>query len=63
LTARLEARCVEQLARYKRPVEIRVVTGFPIGPTGKVRRAEVRRRVAGGDGGRRPPAGSAAVGR
>jgi acyl-CoA synthetase (AMP-forming)/AMP-acid ligase II len=63
LAARLEARCVEQLARYKRPVEIRVVTGFPIGPTGKVRRAEVRRRIAvqTADAGGRT--GSAAVSR
>ncbi|HEY2202958.1 MAG TPA: AMP-binding protein [Pseudonocardia sp.] len=46
LVERLTARCAAELARYKRPVEIRVVTGFPLGPTGKVRRAELRRRLA-----------------
>jgi len=46
LLARLTARCAEQLARFKRPAEIRVVGGFPLGPTGKVRRTELRRQLA-----------------
>jgi acyl-CoA synthetase (AMP-forming)/AMP-acid ligase II len=46
LVARLTARCAEQLARFKRPAEIRVVGGFPLGPTGKVRRTELRRQLA-----------------
>jgi oxalate---CoA ligase len=47
LVARLTARCAAELARYKRPVEIRVVGSFPLAPTGKVRRADVRRELAG----------------
>jgi acyl-CoA synthetase (AMP-forming)/AMP-acid ligase II len=43
---RLQARCVTHLARFKRPVEIRVVDALPLGPTGKVRRAELRLRLA-----------------
>jgi acyl-CoA synthetase (AMP-forming)/AMP-acid ligase II len=46
LVRRLTARCAEQLARFKRPAEIRVVGGFPLGPTGKVRRTELRRQLA-----------------
>jgi acyl-CoA synthetase (AMP-forming)/AMP-acid ligase II len=46
LVERLAARCAEQLARFKRPAEIRVVGGFPLGPTGKVRRTELRRQLA-----------------
>jgi acyl-CoA synthetase (AMP-forming)/AMP-acid ligase II len=42
LVARLGERCAHELAPFKRPVEIRVVGRFPVGPTGKVRRAEVR---------------------
>jgi oxalate---CoA ligase len=42
LVARLGERCVQELAPFKRPVEIRVVERFPVGPTGKVRRAAVR---------------------
>jgi len=46
LPARLEERCARQLAPFKRPVEIRVVERFPVGPTGKVRRAAVRSGLA-----------------
>lgn len=42
LVDRLGERCAEELAPFKRPVEIRVVERFPVGPTGKVRRAAVR---------------------
>jgi acyl-CoA synthetase (AMP-forming)/AMP-acid ligase II len=43
---RLGERCARELAAFKRPVEIRVVERFPVGPTGKVRRAAVRAGLA-----------------
>ncbi|GAA1297560.1 AMP-binding protein [Pseudonocardia xinjiangensis] len=43
---RLVARCATHLARYKRPAEIRLVGAFPLAPTGKVRRTELRRQLA-----------------
>jgi acyl-CoA synthetase (AMP-forming)/AMP-acid ligase II len=46
LVERLVQRCAEQLARYKRPTEILVIGSFPLGPTGKVRRTELRRQIA-----------------
>lgn len=46
LVAALRRRCTERLARYKRPAEILLVESLPVGPTGKVRRAEVRRLLA-----------------
>ena len=46
LSARLAERCARELAAFKRPVEIRVVERFPVGPTGKVRRAAVRAGLA-----------------
>jgi acyl-CoA synthetase (AMP-forming)/AMP-acid ligase II len=46
LLERLAARCTERLARYKRPAELIVMGAFPLGPTGKVRRTELRRQVA-----------------
>ncbi|GAA1873678.1 acyl--CoA ligase [Pseudonocardia ailaonensis] len=46
LVAALERRCTERLARWKRPAEIRLVETFPVGPTGKIRRAELRRTLA-----------------
>ncbi len=46
LVERLGERCVGELAAFKRPVEIRVVERFPVGPTGKVRRAAVRAELA-----------------
>jgi acyl-CoA synthetase (AMP-forming)/AMP-acid ligase II len=42
----LERRCTQRLARYKRPAELIVMGAFPLGPTGKVRRTELRRQVA-----------------
>jgi acyl-CoA synthetase (AMP-forming)/AMP-acid ligase II len=38
--------CDERLARYKRPVEIRLAASLPVGPTGKVRRRELRDGLA-----------------
>ncbi|WP_433287530.1 class I adenylate-forming enzyme family protein [Pseudonocardia sp. CA-142604] len=46
LVRRLVKRCTVHLARYKRPAEIRLVGGFPLAPTGKVRRTELRRQLA-----------------
>ncbi|NMH97933.1 AMP-binding protein [Pseudonocardia acidicola] len=46
LVRRLDERCAEQLSRFKRPAEIRVVRGFPVGPTGKVRRRALREQLA-----------------
>jgi acyl-CoA synthetase (AMP-forming)/AMP-acid ligase II len=46
LVGRLGERCARELAAFKRPVEIRVVARFPVGPTGKVRRAAVRAGIA-----------------
>jgi acyl-CoA synthetase (AMP-forming)/AMP-acid ligase II len=43
---RLAERCARELAAFKRPAEIRLVDGFPVGPTGKVRRAAVRDGLA-----------------
>lgn len=45
LADRLTARCAERLARFKRPAEIRVMESFPLGPTGKVRRAVLREEL------------------
>jgi acyl-CoA synthetase (AMP-forming)/AMP-acid ligase II len=44
--AALRARCDEQLARFKRPVEIDVVADLPRAPAGKIRRTEVRKMAA-----------------
>ncbi len=38
----LAGRCATHLSRFKRPAEIHVVTAFPVGPTGKVRRRRLR---------------------
>lgn len=46
LLERLADRCTERLARYKRPAELIVMGAFPVGPTGKVRRTELRKQVA-----------------
>jgi acyl-CoA synthetase (AMP-forming)/AMP-acid ligase II len=46
LAADLGAICSERLARYKRPVEIRVTPALPLGPTGKVRRRDLRAALA-----------------
>jgi acyl-CoA synthetase (AMP-forming)/AMP-acid ligase II len=42
----IEERCAATLSRYKRPVEIRVEAPHPAGPTGKVRRSQVKTIVA-----------------
>jgi acyl-coenzyme A synthetase/AMP-(fatty) acid ligase len=43
LASRLERRCSTELSRHKRPAKIIVADQLPVGPTGKIRRAEVRR--------------------
>jgi oxalate---CoA ligase len=50
LAADLADRCTRALSRYKRPAEICVTESLPAGPTGKVRRAEVRQMAAAGSG-------------
>jgi acyl-CoA synthetase (AMP-forming)/AMP-acid ligase II len=47
LAERLAQRCADQLAPFKRPAAIRLVDAIPVGPTGKVRRADVRRLLDG----------------
>jgi len=42
----LSARCRSDLSPFKRPAEITVAASLPAGPTGKVRRGELRRLVA-----------------
>ncbi|HEX6492735.1 MAG TPA: AMP-binding protein [Candidatus Dormibacteraeota bacterium] len=46
LASELAGICAQRLARYKRPVEIRVTPALPLGPTGKVRRRELRAALA-----------------
>jgi oxalate---CoA ligase len=46
LVIQLHRRCARALSAFKRPVEISVAETLPAGPTGKVRRADVRRRAA-----------------
>jgi acyl-CoA synthetase (AMP-forming)/AMP-acid ligase II len=46
LAGELDRICAERLARYKCPVEIRVSAALPVGPTGKVRRRELRAALA-----------------
>ncbi|HEX3460326.1 MAG TPA: AMP-binding protein [Acidimicrobiales bacterium] len=43
LPARLEARCDQFLGRHKQPAEFVLMASLPVGPTGKVRRADLRR--------------------
>jgi acyl-CoA synthetase (AMP-forming)/AMP-acid ligase II len=45
----LGRRCAAVLSRYKRPARILVAETLPAGPTGKIRRAEVRRLAADPD--------------
>ncbi|MFN2608203.1 MAG: AMP-binding protein [Acidimicrobiales bacterium] len=45
VTADLEDRCRSALSRFERPASITVVAALPAGPTGKVRRAELRRAL------------------
>ena len=42
LPARLEARCEQFLGRQKHPAEFVLMASLPVGPTGKVRRADLR---------------------
>ncbi|HKA02784.1 MAG TPA: hypothetical protein VKD67_00600, partial [Acidimicrobiales bacterium] len=46
LAGDLSARCRSDLTAFKRPTEITVAESLPAGPTGKVRRGELRRLVA-----------------
>jgi acyl-CoA synthetase (AMP-forming)/AMP-acid ligase II len=46
LTEELHDRCRRALSAFKRPAEISVAEALPCGPTGKVRRADVRRQAA-----------------
>jgi acyl-CoA synthetase (AMP-forming)/AMP-acid ligase II len=46
LAEELDRLCADQLPRYQRPVEIRVSEALPAGPTGKVRRRDLRAVVA-----------------
>jgi acyl-CoA synthetase (AMP-forming)/AMP-acid ligase II len=46
LVHRLRLRCEQQLHRAKRPVEFRIVAGFPVTPTGKVLRRQLRELLA-----------------
>jgi acyl-CoA synthetase (AMP-forming)/AMP-acid ligase II len=44
----LTARCIAELPRFKRPMEISVVSDLPRAPTGKVQRSKVRDLAASG---------------
>jgi acyl-CoA synthetase (AMP-forming)/AMP-acid ligase II len=46
LTGELHDRCSRSLSAFKRPADISVAETLPCGPTGKVRRADVRRQAA-----------------
>jgi acyl-CoA synthetase (AMP-forming)/AMP-acid ligase II len=46
LVRRLEDRCDHGLSRFKRPAEIIVVAALPLGATGKVQRAALRRALS-----------------
>jgi len=46
LAEELSARCRSNLSPFKRPTEITVAPSLPAGPTGKVRRGELRRLLA-----------------
>jgi long-chain acyl-CoA synthetase len=43
--ASLSQDCKERLAAYKYPREIRIVQEFPLGPTGKILKTELRALV------------------
>jgi acyl-CoA synthetase (AMP-forming)/AMP-acid ligase II len=45
LVERLADRCRHHLSRHRRPVEIIISDDLPMGPNGKVRRSELRRRL------------------
>ncbi|HWE53992.1 MAG TPA: AMP-binding protein [Acidimicrobiales bacterium] len=46
LACELSELCTRTLSRFKRPAEIVVAESLPVGPTGKVRRAQVRAMAA-----------------
>jgi len=46
LIARLERRCADELARFRRPASIQLMAHLPVGPTGKVRSVELRRTLS-----------------
>jgi acyl-CoA synthetase (AMP-forming)/AMP-acid ligase II len=46
LVARLQRRCAAALSRYRRPAEIMLTAHLPAGPTGKVRRTQLRQLLA-----------------
>jgi acyl-CoA synthetase (AMP-forming)/AMP-acid ligase II len=48
LAGRLALLCDQELSRFKRPADITIAKRLPTGPTGKVRRAELRRVAASG---------------
>ncbi len=39
----LRALCAEQLARYKQPGEIVVVDSLPLTPSGKIKKADIKK--------------------
>ncbi len=45
LTARLTRTCERRLSRFRRPAEIIVTDAVPVGPNGKIRRGDLRRRL------------------
>lgn len=49
LVARLQQRCDAALGRSRRPAAITLTTQLPVGPTGKVRRTQLRPSSAGQD--------------
>ncbi|HEU0201480.1 MAG TPA: AMP-binding protein [Burkholderiaceae bacterium] len=49
-TAALDALCLAQIARFKRPKQYEVVAALPKNNYGKVLKTELRRRLAGDDG-------------
>ncbi len=49
LVADLHQRCEESLSRFKRPADIVLSRSLPAGPTGKVRRSEVRAMIRNPD--------------
>jgi acyl-CoA synthetase (AMP-forming)/AMP-acid ligase II len=62
LASDLERRCARTLSRYKRPAAIIVLDTIPAGPTGKPRRAELRRLAAVGVPAVATPAAAAPAG-
>jgi long-chain acyl-CoA synthetase len=46
--AALDAHCLAQIARFKRPKRYEIVDGLPKNNYGKVLKTELRRRLVGG---------------